>query len=111
MLARSARARAGDELRIPVAQRERADARRARSEPVPDYTPDLVDDFSKEMELFVGDVFESDGSVLDLLTSDKTFVNERLAIHYGVKNVRRRRSSRSRGKNPIGAGCSARARS
>jgi hypothetical protein len=54
----------------------------------PDFTPDLVDAFAKELELFVGDIFESDGSVLDLLSSDRTFVNERLALHYGVKGVR-----------------------
>ncbi len=75
-------------LRVPVAQREWVDARRARSEVCfPTTRPTSVDDFSKEMELFVGDVFESDGSVLDLLTSDKSFVNERPAIHYGVKNA------------------------
>jgi hypothetical protein len=54
----------------------------------PDYTPDLVDDFAKEIELFVGSIFDTDGSVVDLLTSDRTFVNERLALHYGVKGVR-----------------------
>jgi hypothetical protein len=54
----------------------------------PDYSADLVDDFSKEIELFIGSVFDSDASILDLLTSDKTFLNERLALHYGVKGVR-----------------------
>jgi hypothetical protein len=54
----------------------------------PDYSADLVADFSKEMELFIGGVFEADASIMDLLTSNKTFVNERLALHYGVKGVR-----------------------
>jgi len=54
----------------------------------PDYTPDLVSAFAKEVELFIGSVFESDSSVVDLLTSDKTFLNERLAIHYGYRGVR-----------------------
>jgi hypothetical protein len=54
----------------------------------PDYSADLVGDFSKEIELFIGSVFDSDSSILELLTSDKTFVNERLALHYGVKGVR-----------------------
>jgi hypothetical protein len=54
----------------------------------PDFSADLVDDFTKEVELFVGNLFESDASVVDLLTSDQTFVNERLALHYGVKGVR-----------------------
>lgn len=54
----------------------------------PDYSADLVEDFSKEMELFIGSVFDSDSSIMALLTSNKTFVNERLALHYGVKGVR-----------------------
>jgi hypothetical protein len=54
----------------------------------PDYSADLVGDFTKEMELFIGSVFDSDSSVLDLLSSDRTFVNERLALHYGLKGVR-----------------------
>jgi hypothetical protein len=54
----------------------------------PDYTPDLVSAFAKEVELFIGSIFESDGSVVDLLTSDKTFLNERLALHYGYRGVR-----------------------
>ncbi len=54
----------------------------------PDFSADLVEDFTKEIELFVGSIFDADGSVLDLLSSDQTFVNERLALHYGVKGVR-----------------------
>jgi hypothetical protein len=54
----------------------------------PDFTPDLVEDFSKELELFLGSIFEADGSVVDLLTANHTYMNERLALHYGVKGVR-----------------------
>jgi len=54
----------------------------------PDYTPDLVADFKRELELFVGSIFDTDRSVLDLFTDDHTYVNERLALHYGVKGVR-----------------------
>src|SRR5262249_15414928 len=39
----------------------------------PDYSADLVDDFTKEIELFVGNIFDTDSSIIDLLTSDKTF--------------------------------------
>ena len=39
-------------------------------------------------ELFVGSILHDDRSVLDLLTADHTFVNERLALHYGIPNVR-----------------------
>ena len=54
----------------------------------PDYSEDLVPAMQKEMELFVGSIFEADRSVLDLLTANYSFVNERLALHYGLHNVR-----------------------
>jgi hypothetical protein len=54
----------------------------------PDYTSDLEPAFEKEVELFVGSVFDSDGSVMDLLTSNRTYLNERLALHYHIPNVR-----------------------
>jgi mono/diheme cytochrome c family protein len=54
----------------------------------PDYLPDLINDFSRELELFVGSVFEHDQAVTDLLSADYTYVNERLALHYGIKGVR-----------------------
>src|SRR5262249_3653437 len=38
--------------------------------------------------LFLGDVLLNNRSVLDLLRSNQTFLNERLALHYGVPNVR-----------------------
>jgi hypothetical protein len=42
----------------------------------------------REMELFVDSVFKEDRSVVDFLSADYTFLNERLAHHYGVPNVR-----------------------
>jgi mono/diheme cytochrome c family protein len=42
----------------------------------------------REMELFLESVFREDRSVVDLLTANYTFVNERLAEHYGIENVR-----------------------
>jgi hypothetical protein len=54
----------------------------------PDYTPDLVGDFKRELELFIGSIFEADQSVLALLSADHTFLNERLALHYGIQGVR-----------------------
>ena len=42
----------------------------------------------RETELFVDSVFRENRSVLDLLTANYTFLNERLARHYGVPNVR-----------------------
>jgi len=61
------------------------------SEPVvnlfPDFDDNLRDAFEKEIELFFGSVVHEDRSVLDLLTADYTFVNERLAKHYGIQNL------------------------
>ncbi len=54
----------------------------------PDYSEDLVDAFKTEMELFIGSLFEADRSVVDLLTAKHSFLNERLALHYGLRNVR-----------------------
>jgi len=42
----------------------------------------------REMELFLDSVFREDRSVVDLLSANYTFLNERLAQHYGVPNVR-----------------------
>ena len=41
----------------------------------------------KETQLFFDSLVKEDRSVLDLLTADYTFVNERLARHYGIPNV------------------------
>jgi mono/diheme cytochrome c family protein len=54
----------------------------------PEYNPDLGDAFARELELFVGSVFLEDRSVLELLNGKHTFLNERLALHYGVPGVR-----------------------
>jgi hypothetical protein len=61
------------------------------SEPVVDLFPDfdstLRDAFRREIELFIGSIIHEDRSILDLLTADYTFVNERLAKHYGIPDV------------------------
>ena len=54
----------------------------------PNFDDGLREAFKREVELFVQSVFADDRSVLDLLTADYTFVNERLALHYGIPNVR-----------------------
>ena len=53
----------------------------------PDFDNNLRDAFRKEIELFFDSIIREDRSVLDLLTADYTFVNERLAKHYGIPNV------------------------
>ena len=57
------------------------------SEEFPDFDDNLRRAFQKETELFFDSIVREDRSVLDLLTADYTFVNERLARHYGIPNV------------------------
>lgn len=54
----------------------------------PDFTPDLRAAFREEMRLFLDSVLRSDRSVLELLSSDTTFVNETLARQYGIPDIR-----------------------
>lgn len=53
----------------------------------PDFDAQLRNSMRRETELFVQDVVRRDRRVMDLFTSDYTFVDERLAIHYGIPNV------------------------
>ena len=42
----------------------------------------------EELRLFIESVFRSDRSILELMTADYTFLNERLAMHYGIESVK-----------------------
>ena len=53
----------------------------------PQYDDTLAQAMKRETELFFDSIVREDRSVLDLLTADYTFVNERLAKHYGIPNV------------------------
>jgi hypothetical protein len=53
----------------------------------PDHDVSLRAALERETELFVDSVFRGGGSVLELLTAKHTFVNERLAKHYGIPHV------------------------
>jgi mono/diheme cytochrome c family protein len=53
----------------------------------PDFDDNLRQAFRLETELFVDSVVREDRSALDLLRTDYTFLNERLAKHYGIPNV------------------------
>jgi mono/diheme cytochrome c family protein len=53
----------------------------------PNFGENLRRDFRTETELFFQSLLTENRSVLDLLTADYTFVNERLAKHYGMPNV------------------------
>ncbi len=53
----------------------------------PVFDENLRQAFRRETELFVDSILRSDRSVLDLLAAGHTFVNERLAKHYGIPHV------------------------
>ncbi len=54
----------------------------------PDYDQQLADAMRRETELFFMSVVREDRSVFDLYSADFTFLNERLARHYGIPGVR-----------------------
>ena len=60
----------------------------------PDFDDTLRESFRTETEMFVESVIREDRSALDLLRADYTFVNERLARHYGIPNVKGNRFRR-----------------
>jgi hypothetical protein len=51
------------------------------------YDDTLAQSMERETELFFDSIVRDDRPVLDLLTADYSFVNERLAKHYGIANV------------------------
>ena len=53
----------------------------------PTYDESLLQAFRRETELFVANTLREDRSVVELLDADYTFVNERLARHYGIAGV------------------------
>ncbi len=53
----------------------------------PDWEDNLRQAFRRETEMFLESIVREDRNVMDLLTADYTFVNERLARHYGIPNI------------------------
>jgi len=53
----------------------------------PDFDDNLRQAFRTEAEMFFDSIIREDRSVIDLLNADYTFVNERLAVQYGIPNV------------------------
>jgi hypothetical protein len=53
----------------------------------PDWDDELRQSYKRETELFFESIVREDRNVIDLLTADYTFVNERLARQYGIPNV------------------------
>ncbi len=57
------------------------------SDDFPDFDDNLRQAFQHETELFFESILNEDRPVLDLLTADYTFLNERLARHYGIAGI------------------------
>jgi hypothetical protein len=53
----------------------------------PEFNADLRQDFATEINLFLKSILLEDKNVEELLKADHTFLNERLAKHYGIPNV------------------------
>ena len=53
----------------------------------PDFDDNLRQSFKRETELFFESVMREDRPVIDLMTANFTFVNERLAKHYGIPDI------------------------
>jgi hypothetical protein len=53
----------------------------------PDFDDSLRQSLRRETELFFSSIVRENRSAIELLTADYTFVNERLAAHYGIPNV------------------------
>jgi hypothetical protein len=53
----------------------------------PDFDENLRDAMLQETDLFIGSQLREDRSVLELLTAKYTFVNDRLARHYGIRDI------------------------
>jgi len=56
-------------------------------EEFPNFDDNLRQAFKQETELFFGSIMHEDHDVLDLLNANYTFVNDRLARHYGIPNI------------------------
>ena len=58
------------------------------SDQFPDFDDNLRQSFQREAELFFDSVLRENRSALDLMTARDTFLNERLAQHYGIPGIR-----------------------
>ncbi len=61
---------------------------------------DLRPDFQQEISLFIDSIFREDQSVLRLLDASHTYLNERIALHYGINNVKGNKFRRVELENP-----------
>jgi hypothetical protein len=73
-------------------------------EQFPDFDDNLRQAFRTETELFFESIVREDRNVVDLLTADYTFVNERLAKHYGIADIYGSEFQRVTHQNPARRG-------
>jgi hypothetical protein len=66
----------------------------------PEFDKGLAQSMARETELLFDNIVHQDRSILELLTADYTFVDERLAKHYGIPNVMGNRFRRVAVTNP-----------
>ena len=57
------------------------------SDEFPDFDDNLRQSLLRETEMFFASIMHEDRNVLELLRADYTFLNERLARHYGIRNI------------------------
>ncbi|MFI4877194.1 MAG: DUF1592 domain-containing protein, partial [Blastopirellula sp. JB062] len=74
---------AGQWLQLRNLDSVKPDRRKYRS-----FTPRLAESMRRETELFFESIMRDDRSVLDLIGADYTYLDETLAKHYGVKDVK-----------------------
>ncbi|HEX4276631.1 MAG TPA: DUF1592 domain-containing protein [Bryobacteraceae bacterium] len=70
----------------------------------PDFDDNLRQSMRRETELFVDSIVREDRSIMDFLRGDFTFVDERLARHYGIPNIYGSRFRRVRIEDPVRRG-------
>jgi hypothetical protein len=56
-------------------------------ETFPDFDDNLRQAMKQETDLFIDNIIREDRSIMDLIDANYTFINERLARHYGIPNV------------------------
>ncbi|EAQ78484.1 DUF1592 domain-containing protein [Blastopirellula marina] len=74
---------AGQWLQLRNLESAKPDRRQFRS-----FTSQMAQDMRRETELFVASIVQEDRSILDLIAADYSYLNESLAKHYGVKDVK-----------------------
>ena len=62
-------------------------SKQPNSHEFPDFDDNVRQAMLTEMDLFFSSILQEDRSVVDLMTADYTFLNERLARHYGIQHV------------------------